>query len=197
MGVLVRRTFCAPTDRLCLHSTVTIMISFVLLVLAQLPGATARLFTVVNTCPFTIWHVYCSLPFYETPRCVLTRGLLLIAGPPYVPPPQFRCTHDSNPYTPQIYTDLSVAQNVPAFPTGYVQLRIPSHAAHLVAHSRHLHPVCVCVGGNRLPQLPSSSAFQTTGRLGASGSAPFPSPLNLILLLIKRKNSHVLLLGPP
>ena len=57
--------------------------------------------------------------------------------------------------------------------------------------------VCVCVGGNRLPQLPSSSAFQTTGRLGASGSAPFPSPLNLILLLIKRKNSHVLLLGPP
>ncbi|KAH9033396.1 thaumatin family-domain-containing protein [Lactarius pseudohatsudake] len=30
---------------------------FIFLALAQLPSATARLFTVVNACPFTIWHV--------------------------------------------------------------------------------------------------------------------------------------------
>ncbi|KAF8477825.1 thaumatin family-domain-containing protein [Russula ochroleuca] len=43
--------------------------------LLQLPGATARVFTVVNTCSYTIW--------------------------------------------PAIYTDLTVAQNVPQFPTGW------------------------------------------------------------------------------
>ncbi|KAF8263475.1 Osmotin thaumatin-like protein [Lactarius quietus] len=68
------------------------MIGFVLLALAQLlPGATAqqRRFTVVNTCPFTIWH---------------------------------------------IFTDLTVAQNVPAFPTGWesppatsVQFNVPDN----------------------------------------------------------------------
>ncbi|KAH9025717.1 thaumatin family-domain-containing protein [Lactarius deliciosus] len=47
---------------------------FIFLALAQLPGATARLFTVVNACPFTIWHMY---------------------------------------------TDLTIAQNVPPFPTGW------------------------------------------------------------------------------
>ncbi|KAH9953751.1 thaumatin-like protein [Russula dissimulans] len=57
--------------------------------LALLPSATARLFTVVNTCPFTIWH---------------------------------------------IYTDLTVGQNVPLFPTGWesppytsVQFAVPDN----------------------------------------------------------------------
>jgi hypothetical protein len=83
LGVLAH---CAPTGR-HLRSTVTIMVLMLFVVLlahlAQLPSATARLFTVVNTCPFTIWHVSGAFP---STGVVLTRGLLL-AGPPYV----FRC----------------------------------------------------------------------------------------------------------
>lgn len=57
------------------QSITMIMGFFIPLALAQLPGAAARLFTVVNTCPFTIW--------------------------------------------PAMYTDLTIAQNVPPFPTGW------------------------------------------------------------------------------
>lgn len=56
------------------------MIGFVLLILAQLPSATAqqRTFTVVNTCPFTIWQVVLSFTSRSHTR-------FSIAGPPYVP----------------------------------------------------------------------------------------------------------------
>lgn len=42
------------------------------LLLLQLPSATARSFTVVNLCPYTIWHV----PAHFTVSCAAYRGVL-------------------------------------------------------------------------------------------------------------------------
>jgi hypothetical protein len=47
-----------------MNNIVTIMMvshSAFLLVLSLLPNANARLFTVVNLCPYTIWHVFSVL----------------------------------------------------------------------------------------------------------------------------------------
>jgi hypothetical protein len=117
-----------------------LLMRFVVLLahLAQLPSATARLFTVVNTCPFTIWHVSGAFP---STGVVLTRGLLL-AGPPYV----FRCPVsvcarqflNHHRYTPtsakeQLYR---LSQQ------GTSRLRFQHLLTLRTTNSRHLHPIC-------------------------------------------------------
>lgn len=113
----------------------TTMVSYsAILVLALLPGANTRLFTVVNTCSFTIWHV-------PTPHllslCVHEKVLTFDGdtGPPWVP-------SDISPHSllmlSQIYTDLSVSQNVPPFPTGRVQPFLTSSMHSLIRVSLYI-----------------------------------------------------------
>jgi hypothetical protein len=66
----------------------------------------------------------------------------------------------------QIYTDLSVSQNVPPFPTGRVQPFITSYAHFLIR-------VSLYIGGSRPPLLPFNLPSRTTGSLDESGSAYF------------------------
>ena len=113
----------------------TTMVSYsTILTLALLPGANTRLFTVVNTCSFTIWHVP------TTPSSFLLRareGLTFggDTGPRWVP-------SDTSTYRllilPQIYTDLSVSQNVPSFPTGRVQPFLTSCTHSLIRVSLYI-----------------------------------------------------------
>ena len=105
-----------------------------LVAIALLPNANARLFTVVNTCPFTIWHVPAPPSVLSRARCVLTFDG--DAGPPWVSP----ATSTHRLLTQfQIYTDLNVAPNVPIFPTGCAQPYTTPHTHSLLTTSLCLY----------------------------------------------------------
>ena len=95
--------------------------SILSLALLHLPSATARSFTVVNTCTYTIWYAPICLVFLSRriPRRSDLSLAVIQACSKCIPAiPAFHVSQTQFYF--QIYTDLSAGNSVPQFPTGRV-----------------------------------------------------------------------------
>lgn len=134
--------------------------SILYLALLQLPSATARSFTVVNTCTYTIW--YAPIYLVTLSRRIPRRSDLSLAvmqacskSIPAIPAFHVSQTHF------QIYTDLSAGDNVPQFPTG----RVSNIFSFWQSHS------CTYIDGSLPLRPPLSFQSRITGNLAEYGFA--------------------------